>query len=54
MDLNAALWDLKTRNKIEDFKVLGFIPEESPLQVGDGDDDREIEWDIDEDFIDEK
>jgi len=54
MDINAALVDLKQQGKIIDFQVVGYIPDESPAQVGDDGEEREIEWDEeDEDAITE-
>ncbi len=45
MDVNAGLVDLKRQGKIIDFHVVGYIPDESPAQVGDDGEAREIEWD---------
>ena len=49
MDINAGLHYLQSRRDIEGFELLfGYVPEESPRQVGDDGKTREIE--IDEDI----
>lgn len=44
MDMNAALVDLAQKDKIISFSIIGYVPDESPAQVGDDGEEREIEW----------